>query len=100
MAVEITYHSDAREKGAEFYISGLGTVINGKAVTFDDDTQDAYEQQRGMTVLEALKDDENFSAKKVASVKTEIANSGPHVVDDEHGSPIPVVVEETKDGEN
>lgn len=54
--MKVELNDERVPKGAEVHVEGLGTLVNGKAVEFDDDALASFEEATGKTVADAFKD--------------------------------------------
>lgn len=52
--MKIELNEPTQPKGMEFYVNGLGTLVNGKAVEFSADEISAFEDAVGQSVKEAF----------------------------------------------
>lgn len=53
--MKVEYNDDSLPKGAELHVNGLGTLVNGKAVEFDEDALATFEAETGKTIADAFK---------------------------------------------
>ena len=74
--MKVELNDDRLPKGAELHINGLGTLVNGKAVDFDNDAVEAFETFSGQTVAEAFKGNERISLSGEGSRTTSEGKGG------------------------
>lgn len=69
--MKVEYNDDSLPKGSEVFVNGLGTLVNGKEVEFDDEALAVFEAETGQTVAEAFKDSEKVKLSGAGSRATE-----------------------------
>lgn len=67
--MKVELNDDSLPKGTELAVHNLGTLINGKAVEFDDETVAAFEAASGQKLASAFKGDSRISVSSSSSKK-------------------------------
>lgn len=66
--MKVSLKDDSIAEGTELHVVGLGTLINGSSVEFDDEQVSTFEQDRGMSVEEAFANDDRVKVGKASNL--------------------------------
>jgi len=55
--VKVSLKDDSLPEGTEFYVRGLGTLINGQSIEFTAAEAEIFESQTGLKLSAAFKED-------------------------------------------
>lgn len=59
--MKVEYNDESLPKGTELHVEGLGTLVNGKSVEFNDEAVTSFEEFTGKKAAEAFKNNANVN---------------------------------------
>lgn len=79
--MKVSLKDDSLADGTELHVVGLGTLVNGSSVEFDDEQVALFEQERGLSVEEAFASDDRVKVGKASNLPA--AKEDPNAVAEE-----------------
>ena len=67
--MKVELNDDSLPKGTELAVASLGTLVNGKAVEFDDEAEATFEAATGQKLATAFKGNANVCVSGSSSKK-------------------------------